>query len=252
MLGYNWTHTRSRWWMEYLVVKHIAIILARGGSKRLPRKNTIDFYGKPMLAWTVEAALQSNQYDHVLVSTDDPETAEIAREFGADVPFLRVSEAGDFAPSSDATIAALKQAEHYWGESFDFVSQLMANCPLRDAEDIKAAVGNFSNLQAESQISSFQFGWMNPWWAAKLDAKGKPDYLFSDARSVRSQDLPSLHCPSGAIWIAASAVLKSERTFYVPNHIFYSLSWMSAMDIDDADDLEVAKACYFLKKTKTP
>ena len=74
--------------MGHLVMKHIAIILARGGSKRLPRKNILDFHGKPMLAWTIEAALQSGQYDHVLVSTDDPEIAEIARSFGAQVPFL--------------------------------------------------------------------------------------------------------------------------------------------------------------------
>lgn len=229
-------------------MKHIAIILARGGSKRLPRKNILDFHGKPMLAWTIEAALQSAQYDHVLVSTDDLEIAEIARAFGADVPFLRDSAADDFTPSSEATLAALRQAEQYWGEEFDVVSQLMANCPLRDAEDIRATVQNFITRGAESQICSFRFGWMNPWWAVKLDEQGRPDYLFPDARGARSQDLPPLYCPSGAIWVARGSVLKSAKTFYASGHIFHSLSWMSAMDIDDAEDFEMANACFLIKK----
>ena len=231
-------------------MQHIAIILARGGSKRLPRKNIFDFHGKPMIAWTIEAALQSRQYDQVLVSTDDPEIAEIARSFGAEVPFLRDSATDDIAPSSEATLATLRQAEQHWGEQFDVVSQLMANCPLRDAEDINAAVENFFDKDAESQICSFRFGWMNPWWAAKLDEQGRPDYLFPEARVARSQDLPPLYCPSGAIWIALSSVLNSERTFYSPNHIFHPLSWVSAMDIDDAEDLEMAKACFLLKNSR--
>jgi CMP-N-acetylneuraminic acid synthetase len=234
--------------MGDLVMKHIAIILARGGSKRLPRKNILDFHGKPLIAWTIEAALQSGLYDHVLVSTDAPEIAEIARSFGAAVPFLRDSAADDLTPSSEATLAALRQAEQHWGVQFDAVSQLMANCPLRDTEDIRAAVQNFINKGAESQICSFRFGWMNPWWAAKLDEQGKPDYLFPEARVARSQDLSPLYCPSGAIWIARTPVLKSAKTFYVPGHIFHPLSWVSAMDIDDAEDFEMAKACFLIKK----
>jgi N-acylneuraminate cytidylyltransferase len=231
-------------------MKHIAIILARGGSKRLPGKNVLDFHGKPMLAWTIEAALQSAQYRQVLVSTDDPEIAEIARSFGAQVPFLRDSAADDITPSSEATLTALRQAEQHWGEQFDVVSQLMANCPLRDAGDITAAAQNFIERDAESQICSFRFGWMNPWWAAKLDAQGNPEYLFPEARVARSQDLPPLYCPSGAIWIARGPALKSAKTFYVPTHIFHSLNWMSAMDIDDVEDLEMAKACFEIKKNQ--
>jgi CMP-N-acetylneuraminic acid synthetase len=233
--------------LEYLVVKHIAIILARGGSKRLPRKNILDIHGKPMLAWSVEAALQSGQFDRVLVSTDDQEIADIAISFGAAVPFLRDSAADDITPSSEATLAALGQAEQYWGERFDVVSQLMANCPLRNAKDIEAAVLNFLEQGAESQISCFRFGWKNPWWAARLNESGVPDYLFPEERVARSQDLAPLYCPSGAIWIARTPTLKSACTYYVPGHIFHVLSWMSAMDIDDAEDLEMARACFLSK-----
>jgi len=228
-------------------MKHIAIILARGGSKRLPHKNILDFHGKPMLAWSIEAALQSGQYDKVLVSTDDPQTAEIGRSFGAEVPFLRVSAADDLAASSEATLAALNQAEQFWGTQFDVVSQLMANCPLRDSADITLAVKNFIKRSADSQISSFRFGWMNPWWAAKVDDEGIPAFVFPETIKSRSQDLPPLYCPSGALWIARVEALKSSKTFYTSNHTFHELSWMSAMDIDDKEDMEMAKACFMLK-----
>jgi CMP-N-acetylneuraminic acid synthetase len=229
-------------------MKHIAIILARGGSKRLPRKNILDFHGKPMLAWSIEAAVKSGQYDRVLVSTDDPETSEIACSFGAEVPFLRNTAADDITPSSEATLAALKQAEEYWGEQFDAVSQLMANCPLRNAEDITTSVQNFIDSGADSQLSCFRFGWMNPWWALKLDEHGSPQFIFPEAMTSRSQDLPPLYCPSGALWMALSPVLKANKTFYAPNHIFCQLSWVSAMDIDDAEDLQMAKACFHIKQ----
>jgi len=228
-------------------MKHIAVILARGGSKRLFRKNIVDFHGKPMLAWTVEAALHSRQFDRVIVSTDDSEIAELGRSFGADVPFLRDVAADDLATSSEASLAALRQAEEHWGEQYDLVSQLMANCPLRDSGDIRDAVQNCIDRGAASQISCFRFGWMNPWWAAKLSVEGVPDYLFPEARSTRSQDLPPLYCPSGAIWIARVPVLKANKTFYASNHIFHPMSWISAIDIDDEQDLQMARACFLYK-----
>lgn len=229
-------------------MKHIAIILARGGSKRLPRKNIMDFHGKPMLAWTVEAALQSEQFDRVLVSTDDIEIADIGRSHGAEVPFLRNAAQDDMATSSEATLAALSQAEEYWDLQFDVVTQLMANCPLRDAEDIKCASRAFASRNSPAQISCFRYGWMNPWWAAKLNDQSVPEYLFPEARLARSQDLPPLYCPSGAIWTAQARTLKTEKTFYAPGHTFFPLGWMSAMDIDDAEDMEMARACFLVRR----
>ena len=229
-------------------MKRIAIILARGGSKRLPRKNILDFHGKPLLAWTVEAAIHSGQFDRVLVSTDDPEIAKVAIDYGGEAPFLRTSAADDITPSSEATIVALGQAEQHWGEKFDVVSQLMANCPLRDASDISAAVRNFMDSGAPAQVSCFRFGWMNPWWAFKLNAAGGYDRMFPEAWTSRSQDLPHLYCPSGALWIARADALRAARTFYMPSHTFHELTWMSAMDIDDADDLKMAKACHLIKE----
>jgi len=226
----------------------IAIILARGGSKRLPRKNIIDFCGKPMLAWTIQAAIYSNCFSRVLVSTDDMEIAEIGKTYGAEVPFLRETGADDLSASSDATLGALFQAEAYWGETYSVVSQLMANCPLRSSHEIVEAFSHFDQHNIVSQISCFRYGWMNPWWAAKLSKSGEPRYLFPDTNKVRSQDLEPLFCPTGALWISKRDELLKSKNFYMPGHVFFPMNWMNALDIDDEEDLQMAKACFTLIK----
>lgn len=223
--------------------KKIAIILARGGSKRLPRKNILDFGGKPMIAWSILAAINSNQFDKVLVSTDDFEIAEISKNFGAEVPFLRVLHADDFTPASQATRTALLQAENYWDEKYDVVAQLMANCPLRTSDDIHHGISIFEKSGAISQISCFRFSWMNPWWATRILNDGCGERLFPDAFKKRSQDLPPLYCPSGALWVAKRNALIEAGDFYMEKHRFEPLNWISAMDIDDEDDFLMAKIC---------
>ena len=106
-------------------MKIIAVIPARGGSKRIPKKNIIDFMGKPMIAWTIEAAIESKLFDRVIVSTDDEEFALIAKQYGCDVPFLRDSNSDDITPVSLATIRAVEQAEIYFNEEYDIVIQII-------------------------------------------------------------------------------------------------------------------------------
>ena len=230
--------------------KSLAIILARGGSKRLPRKNVIDFFGKPMLAWSVEAALQSDCFDRVLVSTDDRFIAETAEAYGAEVPFLRDAAADDSATASFASIVATRQAENYWGETYDVVAQLMANCPLRTAVDVCEGMHWFKKSGAAAQISCFNLGWSHPWWAAELDVNGTPNYLFPDAKAMRSQDLPPLYGPTGALWIAQRDSLLKSNSFYTEEHRWQPLSRISAMDIDDEEDLLVAKAYFSARKAQ--
>ncbi len=225
----------------------IAIVLARSGSKRLPRKNILQLGGKPMLAWTVEAAVQSGCFQRVLVSTDDQEIAEVGRHFGAEVPFLRAQATDDMASASQATLVALEQAEEHWGEKYQVVAQLMANCPLRNRDNVVDSVRHFESIGAPSQISAFRFGWMNPWWAAKIEANGLPEYLFPEARGSRSQDLPALYCPSGALWIADRDKLAEAGTFYMQGHRLYPMDWVNALDIDDGEDLAMARACVELR-----
>ena len=194
-----------------------------------------------MIAWTIEAALESRLFHRVLVSTDSVEIANVARQYDAEVPFLRETHCDDFSTVSEATVAALKQARLYWQEDYDTVVQLMANCPLRNAKDILESVKSFESNEAAFQISCFKYGWMNPWWAAKLDPKGKPKPIFESSLSARSQDLPELYCPTGATWIAKSAALIKSHNFYGEGHIFYPMKWSHSVDIDDYDDLAFAE-----------
>lgn len=229
--------------------KIIAVIPARGGSKRIPKKNIIGLNGKPMLAWTIEAALNSKYIDEVLLSTDDEEIAAIGKRFGAKVPFLRDSNADDHTPISLATIHALSQWENHGNDKPDIVVQLMANCPLRQAEDIDNAVRNFIRKDYDFQISCFKYGWMNPWWAHQVESTGITKPVFPESmRLMRSQDQPTLYCPTGAIWIAKIKKLIEAQSFYGPNYSFYPMHWIKAIDIDEYEDLEMAE--YFVRTLK--
>jgi CMP-N-acetylneuraminic acid synthetase len=218
----------------------IAIIPARGGSKRIPRKNIIDFNGKPMIAWTIEAALETGLYSKVLVSTDSKEIAEISTRFGAEVPFLRTGNYDDFTSVSEATCGALVQAEKYWNIKFDTVTQLMANCPLRTAKDITSFATEFNRKDTNFLLSCFKFGWMNPWWAFKLNEQNNHTFIFPDALKKRSQDLDDLFCPTGSIWMAKGKALKKSQSFYGDKQQFSPIHWIAAVDIDDKQDLEFA------------
>lgn len=220
---------------------NIAIIPARGGSKRILKKNIIDFNGKPMIAWTIEAALKSQLFSKVLVSTDCEETADIARAFGAEVPFLRRGYSDDITPVSEATLDALLQAEKFWNLDFDTVTQLMANCPLRSSDDIINFRTEFLSRNIDFLLSCFKFGWMNPWWAFKLNEENKHSFLFEVATKKRSQDLDDLFCPTGSIWMANARTFKDAKTFYGEGQQFGVINWVAAIDIDDHNDLNMAK-----------
>ena len=223
--------------------RNLASIPARGGSKRIPKKNIHPFRGRPLLAWTVEAALDAGCFSRVVVSTDDDEIAEVARGWGAEVPFLRRQAADDHAPASAATLTAIDQCEEHWGETWDTVAQLFAVCPLRTAGHIRDAMAAFRSSDAAFLLSSYRFHWTNPWWACTLDEGGVPTRLFPDAY-VRSQDLPTLYSPSGAIWVAGIPALRESGTFYGPGHIYWPMDWKTAVDIDTVEDLEIADSLF--------
>lgn len=223
-------------------MRSIAVIPARGGSKRIPRKNVRPFGGKPMIAWTIEAALESGLFERVLVSTDDEGIAEVGRRWGASAPFLRETANDDITPVSVATIHALQQTREKLGETYDCVCQLMANCPLRTADDIRGAMDAFAASGANFQLSYYEAPLVIPWWAARLDPAGKVQYLFPDAPFRRSQDLEKLYFPTGAIWIARCAELEASGSFYGPDYRSHVVPWRTAVDIDNDEDFDLAEA----------
>ena len=229
-------------------MKIIAVIPARGGSKRIPQKNIIDFMGKPIIAWTIEAAQKCNLFDRIIVSTDSSNIAKVAKNYTLDVPFLRNDKSDDMSTVTEATLVAIQQAEAYYNEKYDVVVQLMANAPLRDEKDIQVHVKNFVESKKMFQISSFKFGWMNPWWAFKINKHGSHEWMLKEGIGKRSQDLEELFCPTGAIWIAKVEALKKAGSFYGPDYNFCELNWKHSVDIDNFEDLEFAKAVFSLNK----
>ena len=218
----------------------LAVIPARGGSKRIPGKNLVPLLGQPMLAYTLEAALESDLFDRVVVSTDSEEIAEAARRHGAEVPFLREARlSDDFVPVSAATVDALERLDPGAG-TFAAVCQLMPNCPLRDARDIAASCEQFDRTGAEAQISVVRYGWQNPWWAMRRGDDLALEPLFAEAATARSQDLPELFCPTGAVWWARAGALRREGTFHLAGRTGWEIPWQRGVDIDTGDDLEMA------------
>lgn len=226
----------------------IAIIPARGGSKRVPGKNIRPLAGKPLIAYTIEAALESALFHRVVVSSDSEEIAAVSRKSGAEVPFLRSAEiSDDVTPISAATADALERLDPD-GTQYQFVAQLMANCPLRNAEDVVASYRQFAETGAEAQLSVVRYGWQNPWWAMKRDASSFAlDPLFPREMSARSQDLPELFCPTGAIWWGKTSVIREKRTFHIPERTGWEIDWQHGVDIDTGEDMEFAEALLSLK-----
>jgi CMP-N-acetylneuraminic acid synthetase len=219
----------------------LAVIPARGGSQRLPRKNIRNLHGKPMIVYTIEAALQSELFDRVIVSTDDIEIAQISQKAGAEIPFLRDPCLADHRTHVSAATADALDRMEAGTHPFDHVAQMMACCPLRTAADICNSYEQFLTTDADSQVSVSRYTWLNPWRAFRRDAKFCIAPLFPEQESARSQDLPALFCIVGAVWWAKAAVLRKERTYHVRARTGCEIPWQRSVDIDTVEDFRLAE-----------
>jgi len=222
--------------------KVIAIIPARGGSKRLPRKNVLPLAGKPLIVWSIEAALASNYIDKIIVSTDDAEIADISRTAGASVPFMRPSElASDTASSADVVMHALDYLESQ-EDYYDYIVLLQPTSPLRTSADIDAALELCIEKNANSIISVCETD-HSPLWENTLP----PDhsmvgFINENISKLRSQDLPTYYRINGAIYICKTENLLKKRTFFINKNIFaYVMSKLNSVDIDDKIDFIIAE-----------
>ena len=233
-----------------MVKESLGIICARGGSKRIPKKNIIDFFDKPLIAWTIQAALESRVFDRLIVSTDDEEIASISRKYGAEVPFLRHNHADNHATISMVVTDVIETIDRELDESYRYVTHLMPNCPIRNSQDIINSYSHFIAKDLSFQISCFEYGWMNPWWAFRIGDSGVVSALHPEGITTRSQDLEKLFCPTGAIWMAKTSELLDSGNFYGPDFKLFPISWQSAVDIDNYEDLEMAKAVFLLQNAE--
>jgi N-acylneuraminate cytidylyltransferase len=194
-----------------------------------------------MIAYTIAAARASALFDSIVVSTDDSEIAAIARELGAEVPFLREPAlADDMTPVSTVTLDTLERLARE-GRAFSCVAQLMPNCPLRNDSDIRDSFAAFRRQPHRAQVSVTRYGWQNPWWALEVGPDGAVEPLFQDLLFKRSQDLPDLFCPTGAVWWIESEALRESGTFHLPKRAAYELPWDRAVDVDDLEDFQLAE-----------
>lgn len=217
-------------------VNTFALIPARGGSKGIPRKNIKMFAGKPLIAWTIEAALRSQMLRAVVVSTDDPEIAEVARQAGAQVPFLRPPElAQDQTPGVDPVLHALDQLPQY-----DSVLLLQPTSPLRNVDDIDGCLRYVLQKGAPSAISVTHAD-THPYWAYRLNAD-QTIARFVDAPPVaRRQDLPPAFSLNGAMYFADANWLRHSRSLVTSETLAYVMSREHSVDLDTLLDWKFAE-----------
>lgn len=180
-------------------MKNLCIIPARGGSKRIPRKNVKDFLGKPIIAYSIEAALNSGLFDEVMVSTDDQEIAEVAKKYGAKVPFMRSAEvANDFATTRDVLNEVLAQYKSL-GKTFDAMCCVYATAPLVTSNDIVNAYQllNQSNFACVYPVVQFSYP---IWRCLDVAEDGSMKRHWPEYENSRSQDLPKEYHDSGTFY----------------------------------------------------
>jgi N-acylneuraminate cytidylyltransferase len=219
----------------------LAIIVGRGGSKGLPRKNVRALAGKPLIAWSIEAASKSRFLDRTIVSTDDAEIAAVARAHGGDVPFLRPAElADDEAPIIDTILHATDSI----AEQYRYVVMLQATSPLRLGSDIDEALTHCGKLNAPACVSIVPEPKML--WALTMKPTGQ--LVLPPGIATRRQDLTELYQPNGAIYIAELEWLKRNRDFYAPETVGFVMPPERSVDIDTMADLIMAEALMTARK----
>lgn len=222
-------------------MRNLAVILARSGSKGLKDKNIKELNGKPLMVYTIEAAVDSEKYDTVHVSTDSERYAQIARDFGADVPFLRSADlAGDRASSWDALRSVVKEYENR-GKTFDTVTLLQPTSPLRNADDIRGAFELFEEKQADSVVSVCEVD-HSPLLCNVLDDSLSMDGFLDMSKVGRRQELSTYYRINGAIYIQKTKFLMEGASVYGEKSYAYIMDKRKSIDIDDEYDFMIAES----------
>ncbi len=221
--------------------KVIALVTARGGSKAIPNKNIALLAGKPLIAWTIEVALRSTGLNRVIVSTDDMEIAKIARQWGAEVPFLRPAElAQDDSPHIPVVVHAIEWLESHEDMRPDYVLLLQPTSPRRSTEDIDGATRLAFEKDADSVVSVCQ-AFSHPYLTKRITPDGRLlDFIPTSDDYLRRQALPPAYTVNGAIYLVRRDVLIEKQTFYTDGTYAYVLPPQRSLDIDTPWDLYLA------------
>ena len=215
----------------------LAIIPARGGSKRLPRKNILDLCGKPLISWSIEAALKSKYISKVVVSSDDEEILNISSNFGADIIKRPYELANDTATTFDAIKHTINNLEKY-----DYIVLLQPTSPLRNEKHIDEAIELLEEKQADAIVSVCEMD-HSPLWSNTLPKDGNMrGFLREEILNKRSQDLEKYYRLNGAIYICKTDKLLENKSFFLKDNIFaYIMDRKSSIDIDEEIDFLFAE-----------
>jgi CMP-N,N'-diacetyllegionaminic acid synthase len=222
----------------------IAIVPARGGSKGLPGKNTREICGRPLLAWSVRAGLESRYVDEVIVSTDSEDIAQVALKAGAKVPFLRPSElAQDTSTSFDVIVHAL---DHYkkLETQFSYIALLEPTSPMRTAEDVDQALEKLvAHKSATSIVGVCKTESQNPAFLVKISETGLiSGYQQTDMPVLRRQDIPDVYFFEGSLYISEVPFLLERKSFYHQRTLACEFPKWKSFEIDDVDDFTIVEA----------
>lgn len=225
-------------------MKKIAMITARGGSKRIPRKNIKEFCGKPILAYSIEAALKSGVFDEVMVSTDDEEIAEIAQKYGAKVPFFRSEKTSDdFATTNDVILEVLAEYEKR-GEHFDMGCCIYPTAPFVTSEKLRKGVETLAASDADTLIPVVAFSY--PPQRAMVMEGDRLRFKYPEYLDSRSQDLEPHYHDVGQFYVFKTDSFQQNRKLMVGNILPMVISELEVQDIDNQTDWEIAEMKYRL------
>ena len=217
----------------------VAIITARGGSKRIPHKNIKPFLGKPIIAYSIEAAKAAGCFDEVMVSTDDEEIAEIARRYGAVVPFMRSAEnSDDFSTTRDVVREVLKQYKEV-GRAFDYACCIYPTAPFITAERLKESMQLLEEKQADSVLPVVRFSF--PPQRCVVLEDGRAVFKWPEHMLTRSQDLEPFYHDCGQYYCLNTKAFGEQEVLFMKNTYPVILDEMEVQDIDNETDWKLAE-----------
>ncbi|MCR5793649.1 MAG: pseudaminic acid cytidylyltransferase [Lachnospiraceae bacterium] len=223
-------------------MSRVAIITARGGSKRIPRKNIKEFCGKPIIAYSIEAALESGLFEEVMVSTEDEEIAEIAKKYGAKVPFMRSDEtAGDHTATVDVILEVLRDYKER-GQEFDTACCIYPTAPFVTAEKLIKAQKKLEEMSADALVPVVRFSF--PPQRCFIIEEEMLRYKWKENEFKRSQDLEPFYHDAGQFYILKTETVFEKHTLVPENTIPFVLDEMEVQDIDNYEDWKIAEVKY--------
>lgn len=222
---------------------HLAIIPARGGSKRIPRKNVRNFAGKPIIAYSITAAIESKCFSHVMVSTEDEEIANISRHYGASVPFLRSSKnSDDHANISDVVIEVLDSFESR-GLNFEYFCCVLPTAPFVNSRRIRQGLDLIVQSRADSVVPVTRFGYPIQ-RALRIEDDGALKMFWPENYLKRSQDLEPAYHDIGQFYWMNSAALRTKKFMFTDNSQPLVVPESEVQDIDNEEDWVIAEMKY--------